>query len=136
MAQQEKLTKKLDLKKSATITGRRVLAKEANYSIDKKLDSGSFIFANNSGQVIYFSLPPVNAVNGQYWHFTTINTGKMHVVGDTNAIVDSFGVVQKAINFGTGQEGEGGVLVSDGIKYYLTSTMQLNATYGFGYFNG
>ena len=136
MAQQEKLTKQLDLRRRANIIGRRVITKASNYSVVDETDSGAFILADNSAQIIFFNLPPVNSVNGQFWHFGAANTGKFQVVGDTNAIVDSFGVVEKAINFGTGQEGEGCQMVSDAVKYYVVGTMQQNATYGFGYFQG
>ena len=135
MPQQEKITRKLDLDKRAQIRGVRILAKTANYSVSSDVDSGSYIIADNSSKLIFFNLPAVNAVNGHYWDFVAVNSGKFQVVGDTNAIVDDYGVTQKAINFGHGKEGEGCRMVSDGVKYYvvgvnpLGSAIQANVSY-------
>jgi len=136
MPQQEKITRRLDYDKRAEIKGVRILQKTANYSVDQYVDSGSYIAANNSSQRIYFNLPPVNAVNGHYWNFFARNTGRFQVVGDTNAIVDDFGVSKKAINFGVGIEGEGCRIICDGVKYFVVGLSQTNATYGFGYQDG
>lgn len=135
MPQQEKITRKLDLDKRAEIRGVRILNKTANYSVDRYVDSGSYIGANNSSQIIYLNLPPVNAVNGHYWNLFAMNSGKFQVVGDTNAIVDDYGVARQAINFGNGKEGEGCRIVSDGTKYWvvglnpLGSSIQANVSY-------
>ena len=134
MPQQEKITKKLDLDKRAQVTGVRILTKTANYSVDSLLDSGSYIRANVTS-LIFFNLPAVASCNGQYWNFFTSNTGKFQIVGDTNAIVDDYGVSEKAINFGNGKEGEGCRIICDGSKYFvvglnpLGSAVQANVSY-------
>ena len=122
MPQNEKITRKLDFDKRAEIRGVRILDKTANYSVSQFGDSGSYLKANNSSQIIYFNLPPVSEVNGHYWNFFAANSSKFQVVGDTNAIVDDFGVVQKAINFGNSKEGEGCRIISDGVKYFVVGT--------------
>ena len=129
------VTNAVNLGYTGTIHRPRVAIKTANYSV-ALADSGGYLVANNSGQIIYFNLPAVNTCNGRVWSFFTANTGKFHIVGDTNVIVDDFGAVQKAINFGRGAEGEGCTIVATGVKYYTAGLMQSNATYGFGYFDG
>ena len=134
MPQQEKITKKLDLDKRAQVTGVRILTKTANYSVDPLLDSGSYIRANVTS-LIFFNLPAVASCNGQYWNFFASNTGKFQIVGATNAIVDDYGVSEKAINFGNGKEGEGCRIICDGSKYFvvglnpLGSAVQANVSY-------
>ena len=135
MPQQEKITRKLDYDKRARIEGVRIKSVSGNYSVDRYLDSGSYIVTSNSTPISHMFLPPVNACNGHYWNFLNGNATVMHIVGDTNAIVSSFGVVQKAVNFGTAQEGDGARVVCDGTKYYLLAIAQ-NATYGYGYMDG
>lgn len=135
MPQSEKITRRLDLDKRAEIKGVRILAKAVNYDVDRYVDSGSYLGANNSSQVVYFNLPPVNAVNGYYWNFFAMNSGKFQIVGDTNVVVSDYGVVQKAVNFGHGREGEGARIISDGTKYYVVgvnpfaSSIQANVGY-------
>ena len=138
MPQQEKITKKLDLDKRAQVTGVRIVAKTANYTVDKLLDSGSYIIADNSSQAIFFTLPPVNACNGQYWNFFTANAGIMQICGDAlnvNNIVDDYGVSQYAINFGLKAEGHGCRMICSGTKYYVVgcnpfaSSTQVNVSY-------
>ena len=129
------VTNAVNLGYTGTIIQPRVSFKTANYSV-VLADSGGFVVANNSSQIIYFNLPAVNTCNGRVWRFFTANTGKFHIVGDTNAIVDDFGTVQKAINFGRGAEGEGCTIVATETKYYTAGLMQSNATYGYSYMDG
>ena len=135
MPQQEKITRKLDFDKRATIQGVRILNKQANYSVDALLDSGSYILANNSAQSIFFTLPAVSVSNGEYWDFIVANAGVMQIVGDTNAIVSDYGVATKAVNFGLKAEGFGCRMICDGTKYYLVgvnpfgSAIQVNVSY-------
>ena len=124
MPQNEKITRKLDFDKRAQIKGVRILNKTANYSVDEFLDSGSYIFANNSSQIIYFTLPAVAVSNGHYWNFMASNTGKFQIVGATNAIVTDYGVTQKALNFGNGAEGDGCQMICDGTKYYALGLLR------------
>ena len=135
MPQQEKITRKLDYDKRARIEGVRILPITANYSVDQYLDSGSYIVTANSTPIIHINLPPVNACNGHYWNFLNGNATVFHIVGDTNAIVSRFGVVQKAVNFGAAEEGDTARVICDGAKYYLMAGAY-NATYGYGYMDG
>ena len=141
MSQQVKIRRKLTIKgemnfsRDTTFEGVRIITKAANYSINATVDSGAYIAADNSAQMIYFNLPAVNACNGFYWNFFAANTGKFQIVGDTNAVVSDYGVATKAINFGHGKEGEGGRVICNGTKYYLVgvnpsaSTLLVNASY-------
>ena len=135
MPQQEKITKKLDFDKRARIEGVRILAKAANYSVDSLLDSGSYIAADNSSQLIFFTLPAVASCNGHYWNFFAANTGKFQIVAATNVLVSDYGVATKAVNFGHGKEGEGCRIICDGTKFYLVgvnplgSAVQVNVSY-------
>ena len=56
MAREEKLTGKLDLKKRASIEGRRVKPVAANYSVVAGDDSGSLIVLTNAS-VPTFRMP-------------------------------------------------------------------------------
>ena len=135
MPQQEKITKKLDLAKSARIEGVRIVAKAANYTVSEYLDSGSYIAADNSSQVIWFTLPPVASCNGHFWNFFAANSGKFQIVAATNVLVSDYGVATKAVNFGNGKEGEGCRVICDGAKFYLVgvnplgSSIQANVSY-------
>ena len=134
MPQQEKITKKLDLDKRAQVVGVRILNKTANYTVDKLLDSGSYILSNST-EAIFFNLPAVASCNGQYWDFIAANAGIMQIVGASNAIVSDYGVTQKAVNFGLKAEGHGCRIICDGTKYYLVgvnpfgSAVQANVSY-------
>ena len=78
MAQQEKITKRLDLRNRASIRGKQVLTKTAHYSVTVE-DSGKMLVANNSGQPIFFTLPLVNTGEGCTFSFFNINTASMTV---------------------------------------------------------
>ena len=134
MPQQEKITKKLDFDKRATIQGIRILTKTANYTLDALLDSGSFLLSNST-EAIFFTLPAVSASNGEYWDFIVANAGIMQIVGASNAIVSDYGVSTKAVNFGLKAEGFGCRIICDGTKYYVVgcnpygSAVQANVSY-------
>lgn len=96
MPQQEKITKKLDLRKRATITGRKVIVRTAHHSVAAN-ESGQLLVANNSDQEIFFTLPLVNSGDGLFFKFFNINTAAMCVnsteaegaifsVGSVNAV--------------------------------------------------
>ena len=78
MAQQEKITKRLDLRNRAEIRGRQVVQKTAHYTV-ALTDSGKRLVANNSGQPIFFTLPLINTAEGCTYYFYNINTGSMVV---------------------------------------------------------
>lgn len=126
MPQRDRYTRNLDFRKRATITGRRIRTVQTNYSVVSNEyggDSGTMMVADNSSQNIFFSLPPVNAINGQFYEFFNANTGKMQIVGDTNAIVCTYGVTIKAVNYGIvgALTGVSGAIWGDGTKYLLMS---------------
>ncbi|KKK99311.1 hypothetical protein LCGC14_2634030 [marine sediment metagenome] len=137
MAQQEKITKKLDLKKSAVITGVRILKKDVSYTLSAKNDSGSYIAANNSSLApTLFTLPALADCNGQFWNFFSSNATSFHVLSPaSNAFVSDYGVNTLGVNFGHISEGQGCRVICDGSKYYLVgatpfaSAIQANVSY-------
>ena len=143
MPQRDRYTRNLDLGQRATLTGRRIRTVQSNYSLSANVsggDSGSLLVADNSRQMIFFNLPPVNAINGQFFEFLNINTSSMHLVGDTNAIVSTYGVAQKAVNYayqvGSSIRGAGGVVWGDGTKYLLMNRPVATNAVANTYFDG
>lgn len=124
MPQQEKITRKLDLAKSARVEGVRILAKTANYTVDPLLDSGSYILAQqaNETHVIFFTLPTLATCNGHFWNFSTVNLGSMQIVSPaSNAFVTAFGVNTLGVNFAGSKPGLGCRVIASGAKYYIVS---------------
>ncbi len=126
MPQQEKITKKLDFRKSAEITGFRIIpTKVANYTV-LNTDSGAYLTATsaNESHVIWFTLPAYAQANGCVWHFLTINTGPIQIIsGGSNGFVSRYGTNTVGVNIGCLQApGQGIKVVCDGSKYYLADS--------------
>lgn len=108
------------------IIHRGVISKDANYAVPNSV-SGAIIIANNSAQPIFFTLPPVNAANGRIWDFFNANTGIMQIVGDTNALVTTYGSADKAANFGISPiKAAQARVAATASKYYLLTQMEVN----------
>ena len=135
MAQQEKLTKLFDLKKSAATKGKPWVQKLANYSVvtSQFTDSGKTIVPNNSGvNAVHFFLPPVNACNGHEWDFYNANTVAFYIHGDTNVVVSRLGLTSKIINCTDATNtGFHARLHSDGVKYYFSRIASGTNTSGY-----
>lgn len=132
MPQQEKITRKLDFRKRATIVGRKVIAKTAHYSVVAS-ESGQLLAANNSQQPIFFTLPLVNSGDGLFFKFFNINTAPMCVnsteaegsifsVGSVNAIH-----VVNSVNLGHTQRiAKQAEVWGDGTRWLLWAGFTIN----------
>lgn len=130
MAQQEKLTKKLDLSKSARIVGRRLIAKAANYEIDYRTDadSGSLIVVDNSSQSVWITLPTITGSDGKYFNFFNANTGEMHITAATNVMINRLGTTISGVNYGQlgGILGASCGIWGDGAFWYHIDSSPIN----------
>jgi len=121
MALQYNIKYKLDLRQTARIVGRRIISKSVNYQVDYLTDPGSLIVANNSGQLINFTLPYVEQCNGHCYSFMAGNTGIMMVSArNADTMVTLNDVAADAVNYGYTNYIAGSAcdIWSDGTKYY------------------
>ena len=127
VAAQTKMQGTVNYNKDTSFWGHRVKSTAVNYTVNATLDGGAYLIANNVQQPIFFNLPAVNACNGYAFSFICGNAGVMQIVGDTNAIVNDFGISQKAINFGLKHEGAWCDIIGDGTKYFTRTVAFTNA---------
>jgi len=121
MAQQEKITRKLDLADSSSVRGIAYLTKTAAYTVSVN-DSGKVIIANHASTQVAFTLPAVANCKGCMWFFVSLGAAGMKITGGTaDKIVVKNDAARDYVSYETSSEkiGAACMIYSDGSYYYF-----------------
>ncbi len=132
------ISKMLDFRRRGGMKGFPITKVAANTAVTVAKSGYTYVI-DNSTPVIHMNLPPVNACNGMRWDFIAQNTGKFHIVGDTNVMVDPVGgITTKTVNIGLTNfiQGVKAAILSDGSFYYLSLASAANVAGSYGYTDG
>ncbi len=134
MGQQVKVTRLLDLSRTAGMRGWTFLSKTANYSVTNADSGKTFIATGNSAATVKFTLPLTNATAGCFWNFIVMNiAGCLVKATTTNTIIAqgiavnaSVGMTTINIAYADYKVGTYVTAYSDGTWYYLYNNAVLN----------